>query len=356
MRVVQLIDSLEAGGAERMAVSYANSLYSKVDFSGLVVTRTEGNLKELLNTNISYLFLERKKIVDYKALIKLRKYILFNKIDYIHAHSTSIYFAVLLKIFLPNIKIIWHDHYGKSEMLEKRKRAILQFCSFFMNGIISVNHKLKNWADKKLFCRHVIYLPNFTGNSDIFQETTLNGIKGKRIVCLANLRPQKNHFLLLKVAELITKKYPDWTFHLIGKNFNDCYSREIETIIQQKKLSNVVFLYGSRKDILSILKNSTIGVLTSDSEGLPVSLLEYGFAKLPVISTDVGEISQVVKDRVNGLVVNVNDEKMFSNALIELIENIGLREEMGVKLYKKIKEIYSEEPVVLKYLSWINEK
>ena len=87
-----------------------------------------------------------------------------------------------------------------------------------------------------------------------------------------------------------------------------------------------------------------------------MSLLEYGFAKLPVISTDVGEISQVVKDRVNGLVVNVNDEKMFSNALIELIENIGLREEMGVKLYKKIKEIYSEEPVVLKYLSWINEK
>lgn len=45
MRIIQLIDSLEAGGAERMAVNFANGLASKADFSGLVCTRKEGLLK-----------------------------------------------------------------------------------------------------------------------------------------------------------------------------------------------------------------------------------------------------------------------------------------------------------------------
>ena len=58
MRIVQLIDSLDAGGAERMAVNYANALQSKIEFSGLVTTRKEGGLKEQINPKVSYLFLK----------------------------------------------------------------------------------------------------------------------------------------------------------------------------------------------------------------------------------------------------------------------------------------------------------
>ena len=56
MRIIQLIDSLEAGGAERMAVSYANALGKKIEFSGLVVTRKEGPLVNLLDKEVSYFF------------------------------------------------------------------------------------------------------------------------------------------------------------------------------------------------------------------------------------------------------------------------------------------------------------
>ena len=60
MRIIQIIDSLEIGGAEKMAVNYANALYDKIEFSGLVVTRTEGNLKSQLHNSIPYLFLKKK--------------------------------------------------------------------------------------------------------------------------------------------------------------------------------------------------------------------------------------------------------------------------------------------------------
>ena len=60
MRILQIIDSLNVGGAEKMAVNYANSLAKIEEFSGIVVTRKEGVLKSQINENVGYLFLARK--------------------------------------------------------------------------------------------------------------------------------------------------------------------------------------------------------------------------------------------------------------------------------------------------------
>ena len=54
MRIIQIIDSLEAGGAERMAVNYANALAHTIEFSGLVATRKEGLLLNQIDSTVSY--------------------------------------------------------------------------------------------------------------------------------------------------------------------------------------------------------------------------------------------------------------------------------------------------------------
>lgn len=61
MRIVQIIDSLETGGAERMAVNYANALSEKIEFSGLIASRKEGLLLNQIDKNVSYLFLKKRK-------------------------------------------------------------------------------------------------------------------------------------------------------------------------------------------------------------------------------------------------------------------------------------------------------
>ena len=67
MRIIQIIDSLEAGGAERIAVSYANALAEKIEFSGLVATRKEGSLLNQIDQNVSYLFFN--KWIDFRSKI-----------------------------------------------------------------------------------------------------------------------------------------------------------------------------------------------------------------------------------------------------------------------------------------------
>src|SRR5690606_8062207 len=97
MRVLQLIDSLRPGGAEKMAVNIANALLPHVEGSYLCCTRQEGMLKEEIKSEVGYLFLNKKNRMDPKAIIRLRRYIKENEIDIIHAHSTSFFLAGLLK-------------------------------------------------------------------------------------------------------------------------------------------------------------------------------------------------------------------------------------------------------------------
>jgi len=354
MRIIQIIDSLEAGGAERMAVNYANTLADKIEFSGLVATRKEGSLLDQINQNVSYLFLNKKKQFDIRSLLRLRLFVVKNRVTHIHAHSTSFFFAFLLKLVCPKLKLIWHDHYGKNEFLETRPYFVLKQTVPFFNGVIAVNQKLKNWSEAELKAKNVIYLPNFPIiNNEISGDTILKGNAGKRIISLANLREQKNFLLLLEVAKKLKSSHPEWTFHLVGKDFDDAYSKQIKSFILEFNLENNVFLYGSKDYVANILNQADVAILTSQSEGLPVALLEYGLCKKAVVVTRVGQIPMIVQHGTNGFLVNSNQEAVFYQCLVSLIENEELRSQFGKALYETIQSDYSADRVIYDYLNWV---
>ncbi|MCV9927473.1 glycosyltransferase [Flavobacterium sp. LS1R49] len=354
MRIVQIIDSLEAGGAERMAVNYANALSKKIEFSGLIVSRKEGLLFNQIAKNVSYLFLKKKKTIDFQAVSRLRKYLKNNKVDVIHAHSSSFFIAVLVKLTLPKIKIIWHDHYGISQDLSSRKNLGLKLGSLSFTGIISVNSALKDWAKSYLWCSNLVYFPNFVVDSSVSAEKqSLHGFAGKRIVCVANLRPQKNHELLIDVANSIKDKFPDWTFHLFGKDFEDSYSDKLKKKIDDLKLQKTVFFYGTTDNVGSALEQCQIAVLPSLSEGLPLAILEYGIFKLPVVATNVGEISKIITSEKEGLIVESDNLNEFVAALEKLIVDQKMRDEVAVALHNNVQLNFSETTIIKEYLLWL---
>ncbi|TVZ49658.1 glycosyltransferase [Olleya sp. Hel_I_94] len=342
MKVLQLIDSLEAGGAERVAVNYANGLLDIVDASYLCATRAEGLLKGELNKDVGYLFLNKKTTLDSKAIKLLYQFIKDEKIQIVHAHGSSFFLATIIKLLQPKLKLVWHDHYGKSEFLKQRPKQVLKFCSRFFNHIFSVNSKLEAWAKTTLKVKSVSYLPNYAVKNNNPLTTKLKGVEGKRIVCLANLRPQKDHLNLLKAFKAVLITEPMWTLHLVGQDFKDAYSKSIFDFINLNKLETSVFIYGSCADTSAILQQSTIGVLSSKSEGLPLALLEYGLAGLPVICTNVGDCSLVVKSKITGLIVPSEDTISLSQAIILYIEDLRLRYACSINLKDVVKTNFSE--------------
>lgn len=357
MRILQLIDSLDNGGAEMMAVNYANALNSVIDFSGIIATRREGQLKNKIENQSSYLFLNRKSIIDIAAILRLKSYIKLNKIEYIHAHGTSFFIAILTKMICSNIKIVWHDHSGNRATQSSDENKLLRFCSRFFFGSIVVNHNLEDWCNQHLLVKKVLYLPNFTRFSPLEQkQTILKGVEGKRILCLANLRAPKNHQLLLEVAKHIGIKHPEWTFHFVGNDLNDDYSHKLKEGIAQYLLTDKVYIYGLKQDTENIINQSDIAVLSSISEGLPVALLEYGMMGKAVVATAVGEIPLIIINNVNGFVVPSNEASIFASALMKFIENNDLRAQMGKALYETVNLNHSQEVIVNQYLDWLVNK
>ena len=341
IKILQIIDSLNVGGAEVLAVNIANSLADAGYESHICVTRKEGDLKNQINRNVGYLSLERKRTIDLKAIKKLSNYVKKHSINRVHAHASSSFVGVCVKLLNPKIKLIWHDHYGNSEFLNERKIVALKLFSNLFSAIISVNKTLKLWAEEKLACSNVFFINNFVQFRDLSQKTKLNGVDDKRIVMLAGFRPQKDHLNLLKAFYKIVKEFPDWTLHLVGKLYDDAYSTEILNFVEKKNLKKSVFFYGVQSDIKYILQQSSIGVLSSKSEGLPLALLEYGLANLAVVVTDVGECKNVIEQFKSGIVIEKENSLDLENAIVTLINSEEKRKSYGELHSKNVNNYYS---------------
>jgi glycosyltransferase involved in cell wall biosynthesis len=344
MKVLQLIDSLDTGGAERMAVNLANALADHVEGSYLCSTRTDGLLKNAIDPSISYYCLNKRSRFDMLALYKLYQWVRKENINILHAHSSSFFFGTLIKLMHPKLKLIWHDHYGKSEQLSKRPYKVLQFCSRWFDLVFCVNTKLVTWNTKYLNRVPIQLLSNFIlPLKEKRQVTHLQGVDRKRIICLANLRPQKDHITLLRAFKEVHVIHSDWTLHLVGKDFGDSYAERIKTFIKDERLEKWVFLYGIKSDIDYILSQCEIGVLSSTSEGLPLVLMEYGRSGLAIIATDVGDCKNIVKNNNTGQLIEPSNVKAMTKALINYIEDEDVRKAAAKGLRKHVQLQFSKE-------------
>ena len=76
--------------------------------------------------------------------------------------------ATLLKCFVPRLKVVWHDHYGNSEMLSARPSFVLKILAPYWCYVFSVNQKLETWAIEQLGVpqQKVSFLNNFAALTD----------------------------------------------------------------------------------------------------------------------------------------------------------------------------------------------
>ena len=355
MRVIQLIDSLVPGGAERMAVNYANALSDKVDFSGLVSTRKEGDLKKQLHPKVAYLFLNRKSTLDLKAIFTLRRYVVDHQVTFVHAHSSSFLLAVMLKLTYPKMKIVWHDHNGNRVLNKGYYNRVIKLFSYLFNGVLTVNPELESWAKTNLKVFKVRYISNFAAKDrNEIKLTKLNGQDGKRVVCLANLKHPKNHLTLLKGFHQSELSLLGWSLHLIGNESDDAYAKQLKDYITNNHLEENIFIYGSCSDVFNILSQSTIGVLSSTYEGFPVALLEYGLSHLAVVSTNVGYCSEIINKK-NGLLFDPNNQSLLEIALKRMAIDPLLREKTALNLNLLVTTHFSQEAVIIQVLEFYKE-
>jgi glycosyltransferase involved in cell wall biosynthesis len=352
LRVLQLIDSLNAGGSERMAVQLANLLSYSIELSVLVSTRHSGILEESIHKTVVFRCLHKKSRFDVSALEELKTFINVNEISIIHAHGTSFFMASIIKCLKPSLKIIWHDHYGFRYQTKIKDNLALYFCSYLFNHIITINSKLSEWSKSNLVCKNISSVENFSikpiENNQI--QVYLKGQKQEfKIIHVANLRPEKDHITALKAIKLLLDKGFKVSYHSIGAiNDSSEYFRTIETFIKQHNLKETAFFYGSQPNVYAYLRKADLGLLSSISEGFPVSLIEYANAKLPVVATDVGDCKKIVG--AFGKIVNAQDSLQLANAIEKNIKNLEESKVQAHRLCDKVNKTYNHDVIMDKII------
>ena len=347
IRVLHLIDSLALGGAERMAVNLCNALAEAGCEAHLCATRLGGPIAEFINPRVQFIELKKRSTLDVAAIFRLRNYIQQNRIQIVHAHSSSFFIGCLMKC-LTGVRLVWHDHYGDSEKLKDRRAGVLLRLSRCFDWIFSVNELLRCWAVENLHTAsdRVSYLKNFPSLDESAPlQSELLGIKAKRIVCTARLHRQKDHITLIRAMSVVNEADSDAHLLLVGQDLEDDYSDSLKKMIRELGLNSHVHLLGGRTDIAAILSECSIGVLSSSSEGLPVSLLEYGLAGMAVVCTDVGECSSVLGHGKYGRVVPPGSPALLADALIELLSDESRRTGMGELFGEEVGRNYSNNAV-----------
>lgn len=159
--------------------------------------------------------------------------------------------------------------------------------------------------------------------------------RGKRIINVANMRPEKDHITLLKGFKRLARSMKGVHLSLVG---DGPLRGELEEFCIQQGIHNVKFL-GTlpHTDVLKHIANSDIFVLTSIEEGMPNVIIEALALGKPIIATAVGGIPEVVKDGVNGILVRPKSPDLIAKALERLLCDSELRRKLGKAAVESVK-------------------
>jgi glycosyltransferase involved in cell wall biosynthesis len=166
----------------------------------------------------------------------------------------------------------------------------------------------------------------------------------RKVLFLAWLHEDKGVLDLMRAMPIVLRSVPDATFVLAGSGDADSIANLARSLRVEHALRLPGWVNGEGKD--ELLRQSDVFVLPSYYEGLPVGVLEAMACGVPVIATRVGGIPDVIKDRVNGLLLEPGQPEALARALIAMLTDDALRSRLREAAHSTVYKRYSAGSVI----------
>ena len=172
------------------------------------------------------------------------------------------------------------------------------------------------------------------------------------VIQVARLDPLKDHCTALRSIERAAQICPQVRLILVG----DGPERPlIEKEIAARRLEGIVRLLGQRSDVPQLLAGADLFLLTSISEGIPLTVIEAMAAGLPVVATKVGGLSEVVEEGRTGRLALAGDDSALAESILQLMQDPSLRQQMGRRGQERAQAMFSERTMHADYLHLYRE-
>jgi len=295
----------------------------------------------------------KNPIVNVYSYLKKKSYMF----DIIHVHSyifLTSFQATLLKKF-KKFPLVLHVHGGVQTNIPIKNNLVENLQLFFKNkifdqtigkfifhnsdAIISVSKSDLEFAKKKFKIDHdlMFYVPNAIDVNKFKRE---NKLERKYLTFIGRLSFIKGFDIFAKLIIKLYKKDKNLEFLVVGTGPLQHLVRDLQKKVPLRYYDSIS--YNKMKDVY----NSTILLFnTSRFEGVPTTILESLSCETPVVSVNVGGISEVIENRINGLLTdNVLSEHTINN-ILSLIKDEEKRNQYGKNGYFLIKKRFSWEKI-----------
>ncbi|GHH49333.1 glycosyltransferase family 4 protein [Streptomyces candidus] len=151
--------------------------------------------------------------------------------------------------------------------------------------------------------------------------------EGKVVVAAGRFAPGKRYDLLIRAFAQVVAAHPDWKLRIYGSGET---APKLRALIDELRLHNHVFLMGVADPLEAEWPKGSIAAVTSDLEAFGMTIVEAMRCGVPVVSTDCPHgPREIIRDGVDGRLVPMGDADAVARALLDLVEDDGLRKRMG---------------------------
>jgi len=345
MKILHFIFELVPGGAERFVVDLTNDLSRENDLSIYTLRDdTIGNsgfYVPEINERVKYINLKIKEGFKPFLIRKFYKIIKSEKPDVVHCHlKTVIYFFPLSILFRKKIKFVYTIHNSaETEVESELERRVMRFFfnrRYFIPVAISDETKRSYQSYYKLDDVQVIYNGRKFDGKSIDYDNVVNEIAAARptnktlVFCHISRydEKQKNHKMLVSVFNKLRDENYDIVLLIIGEGFEKAHELRIMA-------KDHIHFLGIKTNVVDYLYASDAFCLSSNFEGMPISLIEAFACGCPSICTPVGGIVNSVKHGETGFLSETVSEIDYQKAVIQFImEGRRIDKERLVRFYK----------------------
>ena len=364
--VCHVVHSLGVGGAEVLVADMIRSLSGR--FRCVVACLDDiGSIGEsLIEEGVPLKLLEREPGIDWKCGRRLAAWCEEQNVGVMHVHQcTPMFQAMLARLPGKRVPLLLTEHGRHHPDFPSRKRAIVhKLLLGKRDRLIAVGEATRQAlianeglpSDRVEVIYNGVDLAQFTEvapeiRGEVRKELGLSE-DDWIITLVARLDAIKDHPTAIRTLQRVRESVPGAKLLIVG----DGSEREkIEGIIRDGNLGDCVHMLGTRRDVPRLLRASDTFLMSSIGEGIPLTIIEAMAAGVPVVSTSVGGIPEMVTTGETGFLNDSGDADGLASSIVKLSSDSGLRSRIIGAARQRAFDVFSREQMLESYAKLYEE-
>lgn len=356
--ICEVVHGLPVGGAEVLVSRIIRRMRNGYRFVVACLDQV-GELGEtLMYEGIEVTLLKRRPGFDWSCVRRLRDLCVDNNVDLVHAHQyTPFAYAIATRVYGRRPAVLFTEHGRFHPDYPSLKRKVFnRLFSAKRDMFVAVGKSVRQAlvkneglpGDRIEVVYNGVDFEAFREDVDIRCETRREiGFDDEFVVAMvARLDTIKDHDTAIRAIAAAITQNPNIRLMLIGDGpLRESIARQVTEL----RLPHQIRLLGSRSDVARLLRAADAFLLTSVSEGIPVTIIEAMGAGVPVVATAVGGIPEMIEHRVTGLLADAKDILGIAAAIVELAGDERLRKSLAESARARAHSQFSEESMITRY-------